>query len=180
VNNRHRETLSRLYHKKRSNADVVRLFQIVLSIAEETGLDAALGCLEQCVTEKRLSWLEANLGALARTSNPLADGYKLFYETYLGISAPHDGQIVETTDTKLVTRWWNDCPTLEACEVLGLDTREICSRVYHTPVQAFLSRVDPRLRFDRNYGALRPYTPYCEEIILLDSDKVRGAAKWPA
>jgi hypothetical protein len=39
---------------------------------------------------------------------------------------------------------------------------------YHKPVQAFLSKIDPRLRFDRNYEALRPHTVYCEEIITLE------------
>jgi hypothetical protein len=34
-------------------------------------------------------------------------------------------------------------------------------------VQVFISRIDPQLRFQRNYDALRPYTPYCEEIITL-------------
>jgi propanediol dehydratase small subunit len=34
-------------------------------------------------------------------------------------------------------------------------------------VQEFLQRIDPRLRFDRNYTALRPYRDYCEELITL-------------
>jgi hypothetical protein len=140
-----------------------------MSISAEMGWDPALGCLRQCVTEKRLAWLDGNLETLERTGNPLADGYRIFYEVYLGISTPEDGEIVEATDKKLVTRWWNRCPTLEACTKLGLDTREICKKVYHEPVQAFLSRIDPRLRFARNYENLRPYAPYCEETIWLQS-----------
>jgi hypothetical protein len=152
---------------KHRGADFVELFQTVLSIGREIGLDNALEYLEQCVIEKRLSWLDKNLEALERTGNPITDGYRIFYEIYLGISPPKDGEIAEQTDKKLVTRWWNDCPTLEACKKLGLDTREICKKVYHKPVQVFLSQIDPRLKFNRNYDVLRPHTPYCEEIIAL-------------
>jgi hypothetical protein len=76
--------------------------------------------------------------------------------------------VVEATHSKLVTRWWNACPTLAACQKLGLDTREVCRKAYHRPVQVFLAKIDPRLRFDRNYAVLRPHAPYCEEIITLE------------
>ena len=147
--------------------DSIQLLRTVLSVAEETGLDRALACLEDCVVEKRLAWLDDNLGRLDGTGTPVLDGYRLFYEFYLGLSPPEDGEIVEHTETKMVTRWWNRCSTLEACKTLGLDTREICRKAYHRPVQEFLSRVHPGLRFERNYDALRPYAPYCEEIIVL-------------
>jgi hypothetical protein len=149
--------------------DSMELFRTILSVAEETGMDWALECLEECVTEKRMQWIGKNLGKQQRTGNPLHDGYTIFYQAYLGASLERDGEIVEETGAKLVTRWWNRCPTLEACMALNLDTREICSRVYHRPVQAFLSAVDSRLTFERNYSALRPYTPYCEEILMLKS-----------
>jgi len=74
----------------------------------------------------------------------------------------------DLTPTRLVSRWWNQCPTLDACQQLGLDTREICNKGYHKSVQVFLSRIHPRLRFDRNYDALRPHAPYCEEIFTLE------------
>jgi hypothetical protein len=35
-------------------------------------------------------------------------------------------------------------------------------------VQEVLQKLDPRLRFTRNYAAIRPYAPYCEEIIYLE------------
>ena len=92
-------------------------------------------------------------------------------EDYLGLSVPQGGEIVAWTRREIVMRWWNPCPTLEACVQLGLDTRVICRQVYHQPVQEMLSRLDPRLRFERNYQALRPHVPYCEErIVLLDQD----------
>jgi hypothetical protein len=151
-----------------TGGDSTPLLQTVLSVAEEVGLDNALACLEGCVVEKRLSWLENNLERLERTGDPVLDGYRLFFEVYLALSIPEDGEIVEHTDSKLVMRWWNRCPTLEACMELGLDTSQICRGAYHRAVQEFLSKLHPGLRFDRNYEALRPHTAYCEEIITLD------------
>jgi tRNA(adenine34) deaminase len=167
MNRKYYQLVKHQYESSRENS--TELFQTVLSIAEEVGLDDVLECLQQCVIEKRLSWLDRNIKALEKTGNPLIDGYKIFYESYLGLSIPQDGEIIEATDRQLVTRWWNYCPTLEACQKLGLDTREICKKVYHKPVQVLLSKIDPRLRFKRNYDALRPYTPYCEETIALEA-----------
>ena len=150
-------------------ADSIALFRTIRSVAEEVGWDRALTYLEQCVTEKRLAGLEQHLDDLERTDDPVWYGYRLFYEVYLGVAAPADGEIVEQTEEKMVTRWWNHCPTLEACEALRLDTRQVCRKAYHGPVQAFLSKLDPRLRFERNYGAIRPHCAYCEEIITLET-----------
>ena len=151
--------------------DSTELFQTILSVAGAIGLKQALAYLEQCVVEKRLAWLDENLEKFDRTDNVVLDGYRLFYEVYLGVSVPADGAIVEQTDSQLVTRWWNYCPTLEACQKLGLDTREICWKAYHQPVQVFLAKLDPRLRFKRNYEVLRPHASYCEEIITLEESE---------
>jgi hypothetical protein len=150
-----------------SRGDASGLFRAILDVAAETGLDAALAILERLVTEKRTAWLARQGDELPRTADPLLDGYRVFYETYLGLSIPKDGEIVKKTATRLVTRWWNPCPTLQACLQLGLDTRQVCRLAYEAPVQAILTRLDPRLRFRRNYACLRPYTDYCEEIIEL-------------
>jgi hypothetical protein len=137
-----------------------------MTIAQEIGLERALSLLERCVTEKRLAWLDEHLETLERTGDPITDGYKAFYEAYLGI-LPKYGEIVDVTPNRMVTRWWNPCPILEACKALGVDTRIICKGAYHKPVDAFLTRIDPRLRFERDYAVIRPHAPYCQEIILL-------------
>jgi len=159
-------------HYLNFQGDSTELFQAILSVADEIGMDQALACLEQCVIAKRMAWLDNNLDKLEKTDDPVFDAYHLFYEIYLGVSRPADGEIIERTEHKLVTRWWNHCPTLEACVKLGLDTREVCRKVYHRPVQEFMSRIDPKLRFERNYASLRPYSPYCEEIIIMDDADV--------
>jgi hypothetical protein len=145
------------------------LFKIILAVAEDIGRDQALALLERCVTEKRLSWAEHNLEDFKRTDDPVFDGYRLFYETYWKVSVPEDGEIVARTAYKLVIRWWNPCPTLDACQRRGLNTREICHKVYCRPVQELIQKLDPRLKFTRNYAAIRPYAPYCEEIIYLEA-----------
>jgi tRNA(adenine34) deaminase len=38
--------------------------------------------------------------------------------------------------------------------------------VSERPVQTFLSRLDPRLRFVRDYSAIRPHAGYCREQIV--------------
>ena len=154
------------YQYKESNFN--GLFETVLAISDEIGLERVLGYLERCVIEKRLGWLDGNLDKMERTGNAVEDGYRIFYERYLGISVPKDGEIVENTDKKLVMRWWNYCPVLEGCKKFGLDTRVVCKEAYHRPVEVFLSRIHPKLRFDRNYERIRPYSPYCEEIINLE------------
>ncbi len=159
----HFQVIKQEYQKR--GEDFTNIFAAILSVANEVGLDEALKYLEQCVIQKRLSWLDEQLGTLEKTGDPLLDAYTSFYEIYLGISMPKDGEIVQRSEGRLITRWWNPCPVLDACIKLGLDTREICRKAYHRPVQIFLSRIDPKLRFDRNYDCVRPYTPYCEEII---------------
>ncbi|HVN55897.1 MAG TPA: hypothetical protein VMT46_16305 [Anaerolineaceae bacterium] len=148
-----------------SYPDATALFQTILDLSTRIGLGAALALLEDCVFEKRLAWFERAGGFMERSADPLRDGYRLFYEKYLHVAVPQEGEIVEAGPRRMVTRWWNRCPTLEACQKLGLDTRVVCRQVYERPVEALLSRLDPRLRFRRNYAAIRPYTPYCEEIL---------------
>ena len=151
-----------------SAGDSTALFQVLIHVAEDAGMETALQILEKCVIEKRLAWVNQALPRFARTSNPLADAFRLFYVDYLGLSIPRDGELVESSSCRLATRWWNPCPTLEACRRFGLDTRTVCRLAYHSPVQAFLEAVDTRLRFDRNYASLRPHAAYCEEIITLE------------
>lgn len=104
--------------------------------------------------EKRSAWLDKHLGELESTGDPVMDGYRFFYEVYLDISIPDDGEVISRTNNELVLRWWNPCPTLDACRESGLDTRQVCRQAYHRPVQLFLSRVHPKLRFERNYQAI--------------------------
>ena len=159
----------RIKHKyHNAQGDSTDLLKEIVNAADEIGFDQAFAYLEECVIEKRKAWIKKNLDDVKDTKQPVWDGYRLFYEVYLGVSAPEDGEIVAQSNHKIVSRWWNACPTLDACEKLGLDTREVCKKAYHKPVQEFLVQIHPNLRFERNYACIRPYAPYCEEIIRLE------------
>ncbi|MFN2131998.1 MAG: hypothetical protein ACK2VD_15815, partial [Anaerolineae bacterium] len=70
------ERIRRAYRQR--SRDATPLFRTLLVVADETGLGAALSCLEQCVAEKRIAWIDAHLGHLERTGESLCDGYHLF------------------------------------------------------------------------------------------------------
>ena len=160
-----RQRIKTAYDQSRTSA--IDLFQTLLDVSKDTGWDQTLAILEQFVIERRLSWWDRYQPAFIPSGDACRDAFHVFYETYLGASIPRDGEIVAATDREWVTRWWNPCPTLDACQHFGLDTCEVCRKVYEKPVQALFSRIHPDLRFRRNYSALRPHTPYCEEIIEL-------------
>jgi hypothetical protein len=152
-----------------AQGDSIALLQEVLSVADEIGLDQVIAYLENCVIEKRTAWVTRNLGNCKNTKQPVWDGFRWCYEVYLGLSIPEDGQIVEQSPLRIVSHWWNSCLTLDACRKLGLDTRDICKKAYHRPVNAFLVQIHPDLRFERNYACIRPYAAYCEGIIYLEA-----------
>ena len=153
---------------KNLKGDSTELFNEIQLASQEIGIAAALACLEQCVIEKRSAWVQAHLHEMTNEDDPVLAGYQWFYEKYLGACMPKDGEIVEHTAERLVMRWWNPCPTLEACRKLGLDTREVCKKAYERPVEEFLQKIHPRLHFERNYEKIRPHAAYCEEIIVLE------------
>jgi hypothetical protein len=167
MDDRHEQAIRSAYLS--TPRDYQRLFGAVLVAASEVGWERALSSLEACTIERRVAWLEARLHRVRRTEDPIDDAYRLLYEEYLGISAenPKHGEVVVRTEDRLVLRWWNPCPVLDACVQLHLDTRRICRLAYAGGVQAMFDRIDPRLRFDRCYERIRPHAPYCEEIVHL-------------
>lgn len=134
--------------KQLRNADVTKLKQ-----------------LAQRLSEKRLSWFHAQM-VQPDKSDPLTAAYQLFLKK-LGISE-YEAPIVNKQTNRLVIHSKNFCPTLEACKILDLDTRFVCQHLNEAPTQDLLQQIHPRLRFKRNYKKLRPYSPYCEEMIFMD------------
>jgi hypothetical protein len=76
--------------------------------------------------------------------------------------------VVQKTDKAISFHSMNFCPTLEACRILGLDTREVCKKLNEGATQDMVRQIDNRLRFTRNYECLRPYSDYCEETIYIE------------
>jgi tRNA(Arg) A34 adenosine deaminase TadA len=102
--------------------------------------------------------------------------YELLFFDYMGLS-PDQLPVVEESDSRITWLSANPCPTLEACARLGLDTRTVCRSIYEKPTQVFLSRLDPGLRFVRDYSTIRPQATHCREsIVRLDLDSLMREA----
>lgn len=123
-----------------------------------------LSKLAEKLRKKRISWFHKQSFQYDH-DDLLNAAYRLFLKK-LGISS-EEAPIVDQDENRLVIHSRNFCPTLEACKILGLNTRDICIHLNQEPTQAFLQQLNPRLRFERNYNALRPNKPYCEEMIIL-------------
>jgi tRNA(Arg) A34 adenosine deaminase TadA len=138
------------------------------------------GAVERRRSERRLAWLTAH-GHLPRKGDPLPatlvsprEAFELFFFAYMG-RTPDELPVIEESPHRIVWASNDPCPTLNACRTLGLDTREICRAVSDRPVQTFLSRLDPRLRFVRDYATIRPHAAHCrEQIVRVD---VEGAMR---
>ncbi|MCB2181758.1 MAG: nucleoside deaminase [Desulfobulbaceae bacterium] len=116
---------------------------------------------------KRVSWFKQNYISQKRTTKSVLDeAYQLFLDK-LAITAEEAPVKLREAD-KLVIHSRNFCPTLEACKILDMDTRFVCLHLTEGPTRELLRQIDPRLNFKRNYEKLRPYTDYCEEMILLE------------
>jgi guanine deaminase len=122
--------------------------------------------LERRVADKREAWFATPEGrsCLGKPATPRSAFEALFF-TYMGLS-PDDLPVVFESDDEIVWHSKNPCPTLEACIRSGLDTRKVCRAVYERPTQRFLSQIDPRLRFVRDYDMIRPHGAYCRERIV--------------
>lgn len=129
------------------------------------------------ITQRRMSWLDHAL--------PNKQGYDrftprqafelLFFEN---MRLERDElPVVSESPTEIVWLSYNRCTLLEACNQLGLDTRKVCRPVNEKATQAFLSRVNPQLRFHRSYEEIRPHADYCRErIIRIDFDSCMRVA----
>jgi tRNA(adenine34) deaminase len=126
--------------------------------------DHQLDLLSQQMSEKRRAWFEANQPNLNLDTGSLLDqAYRVFL-TKLSLT-PSDAPIVKKDSSRLVIHSKNFCPTLEACNILGLDTRRVCARLTEEPMNALLKQINPRLHFSRSYTSIRPHASYCEEYI---------------
>jgi tRNA(adenine34) deaminase len=118
------------------------------------------------LTEKSIDWYEKNIGDLVLEGSEVRKAYTLLLLKYLKID-PEEVPIVHEDKTRIVWRTTSWCPVIEACERGGFDTREVCKKGFESSVQAIIERLNPRLRFSRNYDRIRPHSDYCEEVIEL-------------
>ena len=130
----------------------------------------ALCALNEDSVQRRTAWFEEHKSRFAFLSgDPLDAAYRLLLARF-GIMQ-EEAPVVLKSPTKIVFHSMNFCPTLEACKTLGLDTRFVCRHLNEDATNRLIQKIDPRLRFSRNYEKLRPYSPYCEEMITLEMEE---------
>jgi tRNA(adenine34) deaminase len=125
-----------------------------------------LRTIEDETIAKRNAWWDAQAihAAPAKPYTPRA-AYEALFFAYMGLD-PDDVPVVHEDRGEIVWASRNPCPTLDACRALGLDTRTVCRGAYEKSTQAFVSRMDPELRFLRSYADIRPYSDRCLERIV--------------
>jgi tRNA(Arg) A34 adenosine deaminase TadA len=128
--------------------------------------DSLLRKLNQDSARRRTSWFVENKENFKYMSSDLIDsGYRLLLERFRIM--PDEAPIIYKSTDTVIFHSKNFCPTLEACRILGLDTRHICRLLNENSTDTLLKQIDRRLCFSRNYEKIRPYAEYCEEMISI-------------
>lgn len=133
--------------------------------------------LESEVAKKRVSWFQSHYND-KNHPHPVSSraAYELLFFDYMGLTEK-DVPILSETEDEIVWSSINPCPTLEACQKSGLDTRQVCRAVYEKSTQALVSQLDPHLRFYRSYQEIRPYSHHCKErIVRIDFEQMMKLA----
>ena len=121
----------------------------------------------QNLSKKRLRWYAEHGHCLATDGEDILHAaYRVFLQK-LGIMEDQ-APIVRCDEKHLILHSSNYCPTLEACNLLGLDTRFVCKYLTEKPTTDLIRQIHPKLRFTRNYKHIRPHSDYCEEMIILE------------
>jgi len=117
--------------------------------------------------KKRLEWFNTNRQSFTFINDdPVLSAYNLLLCRF-NIDKT-EAPVVSRNKQGITFHSMNFCPTLEACKILGLDTRHVCMRYNENSTDILIKQIDKKLKFSRNYENLRPYTDYCEEMITLD------------
>ena len=126
--------------------------------------EESLGEYGKDLARKRVEWFqrEGHLLLVAGQST-LEQAYRLLLAR-LSISET-EAPVSARDEKRIVFQSRNFCPTLEACRILRLDTRTVCRLCTEEATDRLVKQVDPRLRFRRNYQAMRPHSDSCEEMI---------------
>ena len=134
--------------------------------------------VEGKIIKKRLKWYDEHKGELNYTKcEYLTDIQKAFiilFRHRLKIDT-NDLRIVPIYDSKqgiftthIQSR--NFCPYLEAFKRMKLKPEEsikLCRLVLEKPCQALIDKINPKIKFSRDYSHIRPLSNYCDERLIL-------------
>ncbi len=133
--------------------------------------DEVLNELNADSINRRVKWFKENHEQFEFINGDiLSSGYKLLLNRFN--ITEDEAPVMAKSDRELVFHSKNFCPTLEACKILGLDTRIICKKLNEKATDTLVKQIDPQLVFSRNYEKLRPYTDYCEEMICIKKSEI--------
>jgi len=146
------------------NTDLERVKAWVQQLQHATEGDLAR--MEANLIQRRIAWFQEHRAELQKLEGDILEKAYRVLLARLEVE-PEEAPIVEKSNEKLVFHSKNFCPALEACKILGLDTRVICRLLFERPADELVKQVDKNLRFGRNYECIRPYADYCEESITI-------------
>lgn len=152
--------------QERSMANELMLLAYARAVGERIGWEEALKILREVMGGLRTMWVTGNLPTLGITGNDARAGAALIRAAipmFIPWAKPEELKVVEDTPERAISqsRFW--CPTLEACKMLNLSTRDVCANMGG---DAMLKALNPKLSVQ--LGKLRPEADYCEEIIVLE------------
>lgn len=117
----------------------------------------------ELITSRILGWLRDNIHLLNKNQPlPLA-AYQLLVHRHMKIYRGITMQMIKPTLMRAEAE--NFCPYLEACNMLDMDTREVCKEIGEPSIVAFMQEINPRLHFSRDYSHIRPHSKYCLEFV---------------
>ena len=128
--------------------------------------------LADLITQRRVRWIDEHLEEMLAKYDRLSpeeQAYRIIFFDYMRINPEHL-KIERVSPRKIKIESYNFCPYLEACRILGLDTRFVCKEIGEPSIQEMIKRINPNLKFSRNYANIRPYNTFCEEYIELTPD----------
>jgi len=144
--------------------EAVQIFIKEISDAEEKG---DYSKINRKSIENRLRWYEEHENELELEGTDVHKAYTMVMLKFMEKN-PEEVPIVYEDEKRIVWRSYNWCPILEACKRTGHDTRKVCKMGEETSVQLMIEKINPKLRYTRNYEKISPYTDFCEEIIYLE------------
>jgi transposase len=121
-------------------------------------------------TERRVTWIQEHLDEMLAKYDGLSpekQAYRIVFFDHMRINPEHS-KMVRVFPRKIKIESYNFCPYLEASKQLGLETKFVCKEIGEPSIQEIIGRVNPNLRFSRNYQNIRPYNgAFCEEYVEL-------------
>lgn len=152
--------------KKRVMEEIERLTRIKRELEGNQNYRGSHQELKKLTHTRWAGYYNNVKGKTVDAESDVKKAHRLIILEGMGVD-PRFSEIVEDTGNKLLFRSRNFCPILEACKILGLDTKIVCKSIYEKPVQDICRFINPQLKFGRNYKKIRPYHEYCEEWIDL-------------